>query len=607
MRQTLLHLLVVACLSLSFPVQSQPEGELSAVALSPEWLALLHFQRDAARSYVDDPRFFLSPQGDNDPAAELRASVQRLRDEPQLRCRFIARYQWLAAADLLAAQPEDLQHCEDYWQWRAELNIESVVLVFAASYLNSPSSMYGHTFLRLDPRGARADSPLLSYALNFAANVPPRDNSLLFAYRGLAGGYPGLFSLQPYYQKVQEYSRLENRDMWEYRLNLSGPEINRLLAHVWELQGINFDYYFIDENCSYRLLELLEVARPGLDLTSEFAVHAIPVDTVRAVSEAGLIGAVDYRPSRQVELQYLLDQLPVDRHPFVLQLAGDPSIADSPDFQSLPRDQQRLIVLAAYRYLRYRHNREVRDVATAGNSLSLLRLLRHYPQRDETPARPAQPDQGHPTSLLALAAGDEEGQLYADVEWRLSYHDLLDPVAGYPTGASLNMGRLVLRAQQEKSPQLQRFDVVEISSLAPRTRFFRPLSWRVNFGVERQFVDQEDPLVWQLNGGVGRTWQLGGWSPWLLATARLEYNDAFERHWQLAPGIAGGLHWQRSWGGLLLSADRQDFSGGAERFQYRLSLQKHLGSAQGLRLSLLHREHDGEERSSAKLMWRRYF
>ena len=34
---------------------------------------------------------------------------------------------------------------------------------------------------------------------------------------------------------------------------------------------MNFDYYYFDENCSYRLLELLEVARPGTELTDEFS------------------------------------------------------------------------------------------------------------------------------------------------------------------------------------------------------------------------------------------------------------------------------------------------------------------------------------------------
>ena len=183
------------------------------------------------------------------------------------------------------------------------------------------------------------------------ANIPPGENDLLYAYRGLFGGYPGLFSMQPYYQKIQEYTRLENRDMWEYRLTLADEEIERLLSHVWELRNVNFDYFFFDENCSYRLLELLEVARPGLDLTSPFEYAAMPVDTVREVVDAGLVGQIDYRPSKRLELDTLTAALSAEQRVWVRQLAdGDrEDLADT----GLDADAQRATYLAAYRYLHF--------------------------------------------------------------------------------------------------------------------------------------------------------------------------------------------------------------------------------------------------------------
>ena len=101
------------------------------------------------------------------------------------------------------------------------------------------------------------------------------------------GGYPGLFALMPYREKLSEYRSLENRDLWEYQLDLTPEETGRMVEHVWELKQIQFDYFFFDENCSYRLLELLQVARPSLDLTSQFPLTAIPTDTVKAVKQSG--------------------------------------------------------------------------------------------------------------------------------------------------------------------------------------------------------------------------------------------------------------------------------------------------------------------------------
>ncbi len=57
---------------------------------------------------------------------------------------------------------------------------------------------------------------------------------------------------------------MEQRDLWEYRTNLTEAEVRRMTLHILEMQGIYTDYYFLDENCSYDLLFLLEAARPSV-------------------------------------------------------------------------------------------------------------------------------------------------------------------------------------------------------------------------------------------------------------------------------------------------------------------------------------------------------
>ena len=124
----------------------------------------------------------------------------------------------------------------------------------------------------------------MSYAISYAA-AGNEAEGMAFALKGLAGLYPGEFSNSPYYLRIRDYNDLENRDIWEYELNLTPPEIERLLAHAWELGPTRFDYYFFDENCSYHLLSLLDAARPSLKLSERFTWWAIPLDTVKAVAE----------------------------------------------------------------------------------------------------------------------------------------------------------------------------------------------------------------------------------------------------------------------------------------------------------------------------------
>src|SRR5262249_37565820 len=198
------------------------------------------------------------------------------------------------------------QTCKRFSEWREALNPGGVTLVFPAAFLNSPTSMYGHTLLRIDAKDQDERTRLLAYAVNFTA-ATTETNGVIFAIGGVIGTFPGVFSVLPYYLKVREYSDLENRDIWEYELNLTPDEVDRLLMHAWELRSVYFYYYFFDENCAYYLLELLEAARPDLDLTSAFRWWAIPSDTVRKVVEQkGLLKRTVYRPSNATLIAHRL-------------------------------------------------------------------------------------------------------------------------------------------------------------------------------------------------------------------------------------------------------------------------------------------------------------
>lgn len=614
-------LTLLLSMSLSAYSQLYVGGEMldeATLAASPSWRALLHIPRQppllqqTASSYVDDPRFFLAENGATNRASELRATLAAFAAQPaETACRFPARYLWLADQEL--APRGLLTACGEYVEWRNKIDIERVVLVLAASYLNSPSSMYGHTFLRLDPAGERGESAFLSYALNFAASIPAGENGMLYAYRGILGGYPGLFSMQPYYEKIQEYSRLENRDIWEYPLLLNPAQIDILLAHTWELRNINFDYYFFDENCSFRLLELLEVALPELDLTSMFANAAMPVDTVRVVVESGLAEAPKYRASKRIELETVLAGLDKEQLSLVLRLAADAGELSQPSYLNYSAAIRQQLVMAAYRYLRYVSNREQRSPEQASRSLKLLSEIQSYGVRPALKlAQPGRPDLGHATSLLSVTGGVRKSRQYGDFEWRISYHDALDAVSGYPEGATLMMGRLKLRWQDDDSLRLQRFDPIAIRSLAPRDAFFSPLSWQVAAGFERLDTSPEESLVARVSCGAGVSVRLMGGIGYFIPGARLEHNDDAENPLRVAGQFGAGQLWQGNRWAAELSATYIDFGGGSdvgEGVRRSISLTSNFALApnQALRAVANYRNEFGQESTSVELSWRRYF
>jgi len=543
----------------------QTSVSIKALAQSEQWLALLHIKPQKGssdlQSYVDDHTFFLADDGATNPESELLASINALKNDKKTQCKFPARTKLLLSnINNLVNEVDDVE-CTEYNAWQKQLNTSSVVLVFAAAQLNSPSSMYGHTFLRFDPENVERNSTYLSYALNFGATVSEGDTGFLYAARGLTGGYPGNFAANPYFEKIKEYNRLENRDLWEYKLNLTQDEINTMLAHMWELQGINFDYYFFDENCSFRLLELLDVARPGLKLVDNFPVTTIPLDTVRVIEGAGLVADVFYRESILTELESQLAQLSQSERALVLALSKNEKLLTSNQFTALKIDKQQIIVDSAYRYLRYQNTFNGRQKEVTRRSFLLLRHLnKNTVDIKRNIVTPTRPDKGHKTTMWSAGLGERDEQPYLQLQYRASYHDLLDPSNGYYSGMSLNMVNAIMRVYRDDKIKLEKAELLDIVSLSTRNDFFTPWSWKANVSIEQQWTAGKDTLVTQGSGGGGVSYQpLNNSHLFLLATARVEFNKKLDNLVSIAPGLQIGFlyHWNNA--SLLLEAEHYQF------------------------------------------------
>lgn len=588
-------LALCSCLSLPAQTSATPSNPtLHTLANDPYWINLGHYETGKLggwRSYVDDSAFFLAPSGPTDPSAELQATLLAIESPKDLgdqhaQCKFPARTRWLREQLQLTDLPKP--DCREFGIWYADINPHSTVLIYPAAYLGSPSSMFGHTLLRIDPKDAQANNTaMLSYALNFGAYIEGDDNSMLYAWRGLMGGYPGNFALMPYRDKMKEYSRLENRDLWEYQLNLTPEETGRMLEHVWELRQIQFDYYFFDENCSYRLLELLEVARPGVELTDDFPITAIPTDTVRSIKQAGMIEGIEFRPSRERELLERAKSLSEPEQALALKISqGQLPPADSA-LQALPADKQAEVQDAAYRLLRYNAESEERNSVIAERSYALLRAMNKNPPPALDIPRPELAEEGHPSRTWQLGAGTRVNDAFAEYGLRMAYHDLHDNLAGFPLGAQIEIAQLKLRQYQGNDWKLQQLDFATIRSLTARSELLKPISWQVNGGFQRVLgKNQNDVLVSQVNGGGGGSWALGeNGLLFALATARIEHNNEFAQFVAPAGGFNTGLLWRNSMGNMSLEGNGDYFLNGEVRRSLSLHQQWEVSRNLGLRLS----------------------
>ncbi|WP_348748941.1 Lnb N-terminal periplasmic domain-containing protein [Pseudomonas rhodesiae] len=589
----------IACLALfaCAPLYAAPhldDQRLQQLANDPFWLSLGHYEAGKLkgwRSYVSDKKFFLAADGAHHPDAELKATVDALYapaslGEKHAQCVYPARTRWLK--DQLHLTDLPAVDCAEFKQWFKDVAPHSAVMIFPAAYLNSPSSMFGHTLLRIDQADVQSNNTaLLSYAINFGAYIEGSDNSILYAWKGLMGGYPGLFALVPYQEKLSEYRSLENRDLWEYRLNLTQVETERMVEHVWELKQIQFDYFFFDENCSYRLLELLQVARPGLRLTEQFPLTAIPTDTVKAVKEAGLVEKIDYRPSRERELLERAKPLDGDEQQWVLKISDDQKQLQEPAFKALSRERQALIIDAAYRLGRYRANGLERDTARSQRSFELLRAINQNPAPDLKIQPPGLPEDGHESRTWQAGIGTRGDKAFGEYGLRMAYHDLNDNAEGFPLGAQIEILQMKLRQYEGNHWQLQQLDLATIRSLTPRNALLQPWSWQVTGGLERVPGKHDDEtLVAHVNGGAGSTWQLrDDMLGFALGTVRVEHNNDFNEAISPAAGFNTGVLWKNPLGNLSLEAKGDFFTNGEVRRSLSLNQQWELSRNLGLRLS----------------------
>ncbi|KAA0949489.1 DUF4105 domain-containing protein [Pseudomonas sp. ANT_H14] len=593
----MLKRLVCLALFACAPLHAAPhldDQRLQQLANDPFWLSLGHYEAGKLkgwRSYVSDQKFFLAADGAHHPDAELKATVQALyapatAGEKHAQCVYPARTRWLK--DQLQLTDLPTVDCTEFKQWFKDVAPHSAVMIFPAAYLNSPSSMFGHTLLRIDQADVQSNNTaLLSYAINFGAYIEGSDNSILYAWKGLMGGYPGLFALVPYQEKLSEYRSLENRDLWEYRLNLTQVETERMVEHVWELKQIQFDYFFFDENCSYRLLELLQVARPGLRLTEQFPLTAIPTDTVKAVKDAGLVEKIDYRPSRERELLERAKPLDGDEQQWVLKISDDQKQLQDPTFKAITKDRQALIIDAAYRLGRYRANGLERDTERSQRSFELLRAINQNPAPDLKIERPGLPENGHESRTWQAGIGTRGDKAFGEYGLRMAYHDLNDNAEGFPLGAQIEILQMKLRQYEGNHWQLQQLDLATIRSLTPRNELLQPWSWQVTGGLERVPGKHDDEtLVSHVNGGAGGTWQLrDDMLGFALGTVRVEHNSDFDEFISPAAGFNTGVLWKNPLGNLSLEAKGDFFTNGEVRRSVSLNQQWELSRNLGLRLS----------------------
>lgn len=461
------------------------------------WLRLMHYQPSLLHGYdseIDDPKFFLSPEGKHNPEAELTATLKAFQDpthlynseEESVYCRFPARAVLLK--ELFPSFQPQTRSCPKFEQAFNKVYGPRASYVFSSFYLNNPSSAFGHTFIRIHKAESGQSSDLLDYGVNYAAN-PDSSNPISYAFKGLTGQFKGVFTALQYYYKVREYNDAESRDLWEYELNLRPEQIRYMLFHLWELGNAYIDYWYLTENCSYHMLALIEVADPKVEILNRFRTEIIPSETVKIVAEVpSLVKAVNYRPSRRTIFEYRLEHLLGSERKMIPQLVE----GDFSEYQRLPSSYKVRVVDTAIDYLDSRFAKDIfynKEAAHKKKRLIEERQLLHVKSVDPTivPDELNSPEKGHKSRRFMLGPDfRSKSPTRITFDYRFSLHDQLDPKIGFPPYAEIMMFGLRLATEpQEKKLYLDKASLFKIVSISDFSTLQPDVSWQMELSGER--------------------------------------------------------------------------------------------------------------------------
>lgn len=590
---------------------------------SPYWWRLLHYAPafwGGVKSRMKADGFFLSPEGRHDPRAELEATLRsffndplapgeeappELKEHPQ--CLFRDRYLWLreklgAQANAFDRQRLPEQPCPGFDEWRGRLNPASATLVFSSYYLHNPTSAFGHTLLRLNNGRYDSKARLLDWGINYSADQTTA-NALVYGLAGVFGGLPGRFSNIPYYLKVEEYSNIESRDLWEYDLNLDSAALDRMMAHLWTVGHFAFPYYFFDGNCSYMLLALLEAADPSLQLTSKLPGWAIPADTLRVVaSQANLVRNVTFRPSLATRILRRRERLSAEGDARFRELISMVNDADAKQdaaisaVAGLQRGEAAAVIEAALEVLQFRRLETEREIRTRFNAeepsqapetpysvrsrafrqkllIASSEIPRAAPESVTADAKSQErmrPDAGHRSFQIHVGTGSASGSVpgvsHLSPFWqfgaRFAFHDWNASPVGYPANAQIEMLGIQARYFSKRADrrfQLERIDWVNVRSITPWDPVFRKSSWQFRMTWEPvRDLDCDSCRQFRMGYGTGYAAEvgMGGMRNALTAFALVggelgiadSFGDRLNQRYRLSPGGSAGFrlmpaHW----------------------------------------------------------------
>ncbi len=118
--------------------------------------------------------------------------------------------------------------------------------MFASQNIYSPSSAFGHVFLRY---GFSSEINHFDLVIDYTADTRG-EGGLKYFVNALNEDYKARFNHLSLHEKIKAYNEFEGRDIWQYQLNLNENQVVNSIILAHELKNKQFNYNFFNWLCN---------------------------------------------------------------------------------------------------------------------------------------------------------------------------------------------------------------------------------------------------------------------------------------------------------------------------------------------------------------------
>ncbi len=482
------------------------------------WKNLLHTKEN--NPSINHPSFLLS-FGNFTLKNELTMTIEsffnsKKKGDNHPICKYPARYLWIKKQLNLTDNKFPNVECKAFNTYLKKTSSDNIKLVFVSENITNPSSMMGHVFFKIS--GKDIEKKEREHAVSFftvidTINIP----SLLI--KSTITGMKGFFVLRPYKEQLNRYLKEENRNIWEYDLNLSEEDKQLLYYHFWELKDVKIKYLFTGFNCATIVYDMLSMNSKELNKNNH--LWLTPKDVIKDAKKNKIIGNVSLKASDHWTIKMLLDQLEWTDSNY-LKMANYKNIEAFDTYIFSSNQKTRLLEEKLMStYIQYRQNKNTLEK----KALKSLKLKKANVGLDMSNYKnPLNTFNDTQASLSFLQKNNKEN---FKVTFLPASHTLYDDNREYFGESDLRIMELEVLFNKEQI-DIDTFNLYSMKSLLPRDTFTGGISTSFELNYESHYTKElTEYKAYNLSGGMGYTFALhDDIFLYTLINAGLSYGDS---------------------------------------------------------------------------------